>query len=98
MAILKLFICSILVLLLSARTQPRPLNPHVESRNLIPSFQASIDVSREALKVKMNGGNTMKTQNNQPVRLSPGGPDPVHHPITKMELSLGPIFCNAAYD
>ncbi|KAJ9690629.1 hypothetical protein PVL29_013006 [Vitis rotundifolia] len=22
----------------------------------------------------------MKTLNNQPVRLSPGGPDPVHHP------------------
>ncbi|KAL5774321.1 hypothetical protein ACOSP7_011878 [Xanthoceras sorbifolium] len=60
----------VLVLLLSARAEGRPLTPFLERRkNLSLSIERTKQVGREA----------MKNQYAWPKRSSPGGPDQQHH-------------------
>ncbi|KAK9223900.1 hypothetical protein WN944_012349 [Citrus x changshan-huyou] len=65
-----IIVCLTLVLLLSARAQSRPLTSFAERRkNLSSSIETTKRVARDAIR----------SQNVQPDRTSPGGPDPHHH-------------------
>jgi hypothetical protein len=66
-----------LVLLVCVRTETRPLRPNI-GRNLSLLLQASNQVAKEALGPNVEEG-INKTPNEQPNRVSPGGPDPHHH-------------------
>lgn len=70
--------CIILVFLLSAKIETRPLSPLIEKRNLSQLVQAFNQIAKETGHGVVGNSVDRKLQE-QPSRLSPGGPDPHHH-------------------
>ena len=75
---LRCLVFIILVLLVCARTETRPLKPTIEKIELSRLLQASNQVAKEVMGPNV-ASSTNETDNEQPNRLSPGGPDPHHH-------------------
>ncbi|KAL4627093.1 hypothetical protein ACB092_05G142700 [Castanea dentata] len=75
---LRCLVFIISVLLVCATTETRPLKPTKEMIELSLFLQASNLVAKEAMGPD-EARSTNETHNEQPDRLSPGGPDPHHH-------------------
>ncbi|KAB1223543.1 hypothetical protein CJ030_MR2G011232 [Morella rubra] len=81
---LRCFACIVMVLLICARTETRPLRPTIERRNPSLLLKASSQVAKEALARKLAVDPNEPPK--QPERIPPGGPDSHHHDFINKAL------------